>query len=177
MSKRTARRLFIGLLVSLAATATAGKALLNAAFDDFKGEGEHKSWDPAESRRRGVLVAELVAVPDAFAVPGGQVRFGQVWVEERSLSTHLLVWLPYEQRIGGYRLSFALDGGQDLVRAGASRLDPDRGAGLGSSTSGPRTVYHVAFDGPDVPALRVRRPPTDGGSAPDVVRFVPRPKS
>lgn len=176
MSKRTARRLLIGLLACVAATATAGKALLNAAFDDFKGEGEHKSWDAAESLRRGVLVAELVAVPDVLAVPGGQVRFGQVWVEERSLSTHRFVWLPYEQRIGGYRLSFTLDGGQDLVRAGAACLAPDRGAGLGSSTSGPRTVYHVAFDGRDVPALQVRLSQA-GGPAPDVVRFVPRPKS
>ena len=51
---------------------------MNAALDNIKSESEHKSWDAAESQWREVLVADLLAVPGVLAVPGGQVRFGQV---------------------------------------------------------------------------------------------------
>src|SRR5262245_35929807 len=94
------------VLVLVAVAATGVKALANAAFDDFKKEGETKSWSVAEARERGVLVTELAAAPSEVSVPGGRVRFGEIWVEERALSAHKFVWLPGEQRVGGYRLHF-----------------------------------------------------------------------
>ncbi|MBN9523822.1 hypothetical protein J0H58_35815 [bacterium] len=92
----------LAVVTIFAGAATAVKAVLNHLFDDFKARGERESESLDEARERGILVAEVVADPTEAEFPGGRIRFGRAWVEERSLPTHRFVWFPVERRKGGY---------------------------------------------------------------------------
>jgi hypothetical protein len=147
------------VIAHLAIVATASKSLLNEAFDDLKRYGETDSWSSEESRSRGVLLSELDAIPAEWPVPGGHVRFGEVWIEERALTTHRFIWLPAERRIGGYRLHFTLADGRGLIRDGDLRFTVDgaleKYAGQISSSDG-ELVYIIRLDSRDVTRLRLR---------------------
>ena len=150
----------LGMLACCGGPATLVKAWLNDTTDDFKGVGEHESWSVAEARRRGVLVAELEAVPAEVEVAaGGRVRVREAWVEERARSTHRLVWLPAEERVGGYRLHLTLAEGEDFVgrsaRVAVREGGPEIGLGGPVRTDGGH-LYVVPLDDLDVSGLRHR---------------------
>jgi hypothetical protein len=166
------------LLVCCGGPATVVKALLNDATDDFKNRGEHESWSVAEARRRGVLVADLEAVPAEVEVAaGGRVRVREAWVEERARSTHRLIWLPTEERVGGYRLHLTFDEGEDFVGRSArmaGREDaPEIDLG-GHVLSDGRHLYVVPLDDPDVSGLRLILARKFDDPRGKEVRFVPK---
>lgn len=115
---------------------TGAKALLDSTFDDFKGEGVTYSWSAGEATERGVLVRELAADPSELEIPGGSIRFGHAWIEERSLSTHRLVWFPAEQRVGGYFLYFRFAEIKGVKPSDLIILRGDEGSSVGSMASG-----------------------------------------
>ncbi len=136
------------------ALATVVKALLNAGFDDFKGEGTTYSFSAGDAKGRGVLVAELIADPPEVEVGGGSIRFGEAWLEERSLSTHCFVWFPVERRTGGYRLSFTLAEVKGLNASDLILVPDDAGMDARMSSEG-RTIHKVDVDTPDISGLRL----------------------
>jgi hypothetical protein len=157
--------------------ATLVKALLNG-FDDFKAVGETESWTVAEARDRGVLVEELALVPAELDVPGGRVRFGEAWVEERALSGHRLVWLPSEERVGGYRLHFTLAEGKELLEASGLRFYRDDVSGVsvgGHLRTGGRHLYVKRLDGPDVSGLRLSLARSSDAPRAKGIRFTRKP--
>jgi hypothetical protein len=175
--RSTALKRALFVILPLAVIATVGKAILNAASDDFKGYGETESWSVADARDRGVLVAELTAVPNELSVPGGRVRVGEVWVEERALTTHRLVWLPHERRVGGYRLHFSLSEGRELKDAAKLMFvcDGHRGSSVGGNASSDgRFVYIERLDSADVSDLRIGLVPSFDSPPGETIRFVPK---
>jgi hypothetical protein len=144
----------LAIVAGIGCIATATKAFLNHLFDDFKGRGEQESETLAEARERGILVSVVVADPGEVEYQGGRIRFGQAWVEERSLRTHRFIWFPTERRRGGYRLQFTakLTGGTESEWP---MLVPDD-AGYGVSlVPGDTRVYDVPIESPDVLGLRL----------------------
>src|SRR5262245_32052200 len=114
------------MLLCFGVPATLVKAWLNAHVHNFKGLPEHEAWSVAEAGDRGILVAELASAPAEVEVAaGGRVRVREAWVEERVRSTHRLVWLRAEERIGGYRLHLTFDEGADFVGRSARVLIRD----------------------------------------------------
>jgi hypothetical protein len=97
--------------------ATIAKAMYNAAFDDFKGEGQTFSESIEEAKLRGTFVCELQPQPQEMTIEGTTVKFQEAWIEERALLTHCFVWFPCNRRIGGYSLCFTLQNGADLKDA------------------------------------------------------------
>ena len=170
-----AMTLIVGLLTCI--TASIIKSLYNAAFDDFKGAGETESWNVREARSRGVLVKELVAEPAVLSLPGGQIRFGEAWIEERALSTHRLVWFPMERRIGGYRLQFTLVEGEEFMEKDGLMFIRDNRTGQsvgGNRSSTGMTVYIELLEEPDVADLRLSVVKSFDEPLKYQVRFVPK---
>jgi hypothetical protein len=173
--KSTKVWLFVVLaLVAVPCVATAVKAVFNDLFEDFKGRGEYESSTLEEARNRGILVTELVAEPSEVKVGGGRIRFGQAWIEERSIPTHHLVWLPAERRIGGYRLHFT-DAKITGIGDGAFWFepnDPSRSLG-GFWESAGRHVYSLPIDSPHVDELRLSAVQSPDDPRTNNIRFVP----
>ena len=169
----------VWVVLATFAMATCAKGVLNAAFDDFKSEGETESWSVDEARERGVLVSEWTAVPPDFQVPGGRVRFGEVWVEERALTTHRFVWFPCERRIGGYRLHFTLAEGKELMEAKGHFFYRDDVTGVnvgGHRMSDGRHLYIERLDDPDISAIRLSITRDSDAPRNRDIRFVHKPE-
>ena len=173
MRKIVLKRL-LWVAVPLAAFATGAKALLNAVTEDPKGRGDIESENVAEARGRGVLVAELAAVPSELPAPGGRIRFGEVWVEERALPGHRFVWFPRERRVGGYRLQFTLAEGRELAEGLRMRFRVEgRPDGLASVSGEFGTVYYLHLDELDITPVRAVLTEAPEARPPEV-RFVPK---
>lgn len=151
------------LLLCCGGPATLVKAVVDGIADNLGPTGDNESGSMTESRERGVLVAEWSVVPSEVEVPGGRVQFGEAWVEERSRSTHRLVWFPAEERVGGYRVHVAYTlqndrdaGGRVGIPAELMFVPDDLGVGhvIGRAAQG-RGVYTHLIDDPDVTGLRL----------------------
>jgi hypothetical protein len=101
---------FIGFL-------TAGKALFNSVFDDFKNRGEAEATSIDEARSRGILMRELKIDPPEFERSGVKIHFGQAWIERRSQPSHRFVWFTSERSKGGYRLHFKIERCEGIERS------------------------------------------------------------
>jgi hypothetical protein len=146
--------LIFAIVASLGCVTTDAKAAWNAAFEDLKGRGEQESDTPDEARERGILVAAVVADPGEVEIPGGRIRFGRAWVEERSLPTHCFVWLPAERRRGGYRLHFTAQviGGNESPWPFAVLDDAGHGQPLVPDDT---RVYYLPIESTDVRGVRL----------------------
>ncbi len=99
----------------LATGATIVKDQCNRWDESFIKDGETYSSSVGDARSRGTLVTQLVARPNDFEIGSAQILFGDIWLEERAISAHQLVWLPSERRVGGYNLCFTLAEGDEFV--------------------------------------------------------------
>ena len=162
------------VVLILIAVVTGIKAFLNPMIDDFKGDGETWSRNVEEAERRGVLVTELDPVPKEIPVPGGPIRFGEIWVEERALSTHQYVWIPHEQRVGGYRIHITLTEGQERMKATGLVFMLD-GDWRSFRESPGLSIYVADLTDPDVPGMRLGLGHRAGGPFLHEIRLVPKP--
>lgn len=168
------------MLVCCGGPATLVTAWLNEHVYNLKGLPEHESWTVAEARERSILVTELEAVPAELEVAsGGRVRVREAWVEERARSTHRLVWLAAEERVGGYRLHLTFDNGANFVGRSARVVlregTPESGLS-GHSRGDGRELFFVELDDPDVSGVRLILARKFDDPRGKDVRFIPKPQ-
>jgi hypothetical protein len=173
--------ILVVLLVCCGGPATVIQAVRNEFAENLR-PPDTDSESAADARRRGVLVSEWSVVPPEVEVPGGWLQFGEAWVEERSRSTHRLVWFPAEERLGGYRLyvKYTLRVNQDAsgtTRGSAMLVPDDKGVGhvIGSAADGPRVYTHL-IDDPDVAGLRLSVVESFDAPRAKNIRLVPKAK-
>ena len=178
MSKTTtSRRLWVSIGLVLIVLATAGKAVLNAAFEDFKGRGEREAETVREARSRGILVTELSVDPPQLEGAGVRVWFHEAWIEERSLPSHFLVWIPTEKRRGGYRLHFTFARVEGAHEVDVSLRPVDAHLHPHSVSGGGKTLHCIPLDDPHISEVRCDVTRAYRGPHIGSVRFVPKPKS
>jgi hypothetical protein len=172
--KGESRVLLFTLVFSVGVFATGLKASCNALSLDCTPSGQVHSQTVAESKSRGILVAELQAVPGSLNFECGVIRFGEAWLEERSLPTHWLVWLPFEKRTGGATLCFTLAQGDEVMRqCGLFFVADDRGAGVGCRYWGDgATLYSHRLEDTDLDELRFSLVSSWHEARPKNIRFV-----
>jgi hypothetical protein len=149
------------MLICCGGPLTIVQAVLNGFADNLRPTGDNESSSVTDARRREVLVGEWEVEPPVMDVPGGRLTFGDAWVEERSRSTHRLVWFPAEERTGGYRLQvcFEFQAGAGAVGVPAELMLVSDDHGVGYSINGAgldkQRMYTQLIDDPNVTGLRL----------------------
>lgn len=97
---RMSRKQLIVLLLFSLAVATAVKAVTIPPRAVF----ESHSLSASEAKRNGTLVTEVDVQPTEIVLHGKTIQFQEAWIEERFHERDMLVWFPYNARLGGYNL-------------------------------------------------------------------------
>jgi hypothetical protein len=96
------------LLLCIFLAVSAGKWFYDNILTARKTSMSDFSQSLAESRHRGILVAEFQAFPATFEYGQKSIIIIECWLEEYVNETHFLVWIPYTQRTGSYQLCFRI---------------------------------------------------------------------
>ena len=181
--------LWVVLPLVVAVVATMAKAFVNHE-NWSRGYSDNPSRSVADARRRGILVTEWTAVPNELPGFYGRFRFGEIWVEERILSSHLCVWFPYEKRLAGHVFCFTLSGGEwrkfQFIRGEHDRGNwehntstPDSSTSISDRDADEfgvpiYPVYKVEIDSPDVSQMHIGFVRASGTPLTEAARLIPK---